>query len=258
MDALLLDARGDVVKERAVRGEKEDPPAGNDQHVGEDLPQRAASRGQHERQFGTDVVFIMAEGKGHHAARRQRPFDLRQKLHGKETVELRGGGVGQVHDDHVVFFAGLLDKQASVGVEDSEAAAGQIARKIFPPELQNQRVQFHVIHAGDVVFEDFLGRAGDAAAHQKHVAGVGPLGHGVMHGLLDMLVVVSRSQRHAVLDEIKLAVGFGDEQFAVRGIGPRRDVLPRILPGRRNAVQVQPHRGRHDRDGQDARRGREP
>ena len=59
-----------------------------------------------------------------------------------------------------------------------------------------------------------------------------------MHGFLDVLVVAGGGKRNAVLNEIELAVGFGDDKFAVRRIGVGYDVLARILQAEREAVQV--------------------
>ncbi len=59
-----------------------------------------------------------------------------------------------------------------------------------------------------------------------------------MHGFLDILVVARRGNRDAVLKEIKLTVGLGDNEFAVGGFSPGDDVLARILQTSGKTIQV--------------------
>ena len=65
-----------------------------------------------------------------------------------------------------------------------------------------------------------------------------------MHGFFHVLVIAGRGDRDAVLDEIELAVGLGHNEFAVRRVRPRNDVLVRILQPCREGI-----RGAHQRRG---------
>ncbi len=73
-----------------------------------------------------------------------------------------------------------------------------------------------------------------------------------MDRLLDALIIAGRNQRNAVLDEIELAFGLDEEEFAVGRIGPLDKTLPRVLETGRETVRVQDNHRRQEREGQSA------
>ena len=71
-----------------------------------------------------------------------------------------------------------------------------------------------------------------------------------MDRLLDVLVVTGRGERDAVFEEIKLAVGLGDDQLAVRRVGAGDDSVLRVLQAGGEGVQIGQEEHRDEDAGQ--------
>ena len=79
-----------------------------------------------------------------------------------------------------------------------------------------------------------------------------------MHGFLNLLDVVRRNHRHAVLDEVQLAGRFGHDQFAVGRVAVKHHALAGKQPRGGGAVHVHRDQRHYQSRDHDTRRSRHP
>ena len=245
IDLLPLDHVGHVGLQRPVRGQEEDPPRRQHQHVVELPAQRAMGHGDQVGQFPAEVVLVVSQRDRQHPVGCQAAFRLRKELLGVEAVDLRRGRIGHVDNDHAVPRGGLSQEQPPVRVAnpDTPLRVGEVLRHVFGPDLDNQRIEFHVVHdrkvsVGAPVLEDLPGRARYAPGDQQHPPRVRALGHGQVDRLLHLHRLVGGEQRHAVLEEVVLPRRLRHDQPPVGAVAPVLDRLTGVLDTGGDGVQI--------------------
>ena len=73
------------------------------------------------------------------------------------------GRVGQREDDDVVAVGRLPHELPRVGGNHPDARIGEVLRQEAAAGFDDERVEFHAVHPGDIVFEDFIRHPGDDA-----------------------------------------------------------------------------------------------
>lgn len=102
-----------------MRPERRFVPRKNEDVV-EDGVKGVVERGQKAPLVFADVVFSPGHGEGEDPVPRDEPPDFPEEFHRVEPVDLKGCGIGKIHENGVVAFPGLFDERPAVFKMDKD------------------------------------------------------------------------------------------------------------------------------------------